>query len=58
MLPSARDAVFSQPGICLGDQSKISLLVTTSRNFGCSARRHLLGRKADSQAWSSASCAR
>src|SRR5580704_12321534 len=47
-----------QPEICLGDQSKISLLVTTSRNLGCRARRHFLGRKADSQAWSSASCAR
>src|ERR1700730_6839556 len=51
-------SVFSHPEICLGDQSKISLLVTTSRNLGCRARRHFLGRKADSQAWSSASCAR
>src|SRR4029077_2091612 len=50
--------VFSHPEICSGDQSKISLLVTTSRNLGCRARRHFLGRKADSQAWSSAACAR
>src|ERR1700730_15721233 len=41
-------SVFSHPEICLGDQSKISLLVTTSRNLGCRARRHFLGRKADS----------
>src|SRR5258708_28232540 len=39
-------SVFSHPEICLGDQSKISLLVTTSRNLGCRARRHFFGRKA------------
>jgi hypothetical protein len=50
-------SVFSHPEIYLGDQSKISLLVT-SRNLWCRARRHLLGREGDSQAWSSASCAR
>ena len=33
-------SVFSHPEICLGDQSKISLLVTTFRNLGCRARRH------------------
>src|ERR1700732_2516961 len=45
--PSLGYSVFSQPEICLGDQSKISLLVTTSRNLGCRARRHFLGRKAE-----------
>jgi hypothetical protein len=38
-----------------GDQSRISLLATICRTLGCMARRHFLGRRAESQAWPSAS---
>jgi hypothetical protein len=58
ILSSSGYSVFSDPEICSGDHSRISLLATTSRNLRCRARRHFLGRKADSQARSSASCAR
>src|SRR5712671_5498894 len=34
--------------ICSGDQSRINLLATIVCNFTCMARRHSLGRKADS----------
>src|SRR5260370_30584601 len=50
--------VFSQPEICCGDQSRISLLATIFRNFTWIERRHRLGRKADSQASLSAWLAR
>ena len=53
-LPSSGYWVFSQPEICLGDQSRISLLATMSRNFRLMERRQRLGRKADCQASSSA----
>src|SRR5215472_11910491 len=46
------------PEICSGDQSRISLLATMFRNLRFLARRHLFGRRAESQAWSSASWAR
>jgi hypothetical protein len=49
MLPSSGYSVFSHPEICSGDQSKISLLATISRNLGCRARRHCWGRKAKPQ---------
>ena len=42
--------IVSQPEICLGDQSKISLLATIFRSWSCLAKRQSLGRKADSQA--------
>jgi len=58
ILSSSGYSVFSHPEICSGDHSRISLLATTSRDLRRRARRHFLGRKADSQAWSSASCAR
>src|ERR1700724_3165561 len=58
MLWSSEYWVFSQPEICSGDQSRISLLATMFRNFTWIARRHRLGRNADSQAWESASLAR
>ena len=58
MLPSSGYSVFSHPEICSGDQSRISLLVTILCSFSWMARRHGLGRKADFQAWSSASLAR
>src|SRR5580693_6724245 len=58
ILSSLGYSVFSHPEICSGDHFRISLLATTSRNLRRRARRHFLGRKADSQAWSSASCAR
>src|SRR5258707_15712252 len=50
--------IFNHPEICSGDQSRISLLATIVRSFPWVARRHVLGRKADSQAWESASLAR
>src|SRR5271169_1743129 len=50
--------IFSHPEICSGDQSKISLLATTFCNLPWMARRHGLGRKAESQASESASLAR
>ena len=46
------------PETCSGDQSRISLLATIFRNFTWMARRHGFGRKADTQAWRSASLAR
>jgi hypothetical protein len=46
--------VFSQPEICFGDQSRISLLATMFRNFRLMERRQRLGRKADCQASPSA----
>lgn len=58
MLSSAGYWIFSHPEICSGDQSRISLLATTFRSFTCLARRQRLGRRADSQAWWSASWAR
>src|SRR5208282_5283488 len=58
MLSSAGYWVFSHPEICSGDQSRISLLATSFRNFTWTARRQRLGRRADSQAWWSASWAR
>ena len=51
MLSSSGYWIFSHPEICSGDQSRISLLATILCNFTCMARRHALGRKADSQAW-------
>ena len=39
-----------KPEICLGDQSRISLLATMSRNFRLMERRQRLGRKTDCQA--------
>src|SRR5438445_13716289 len=50
--------VVSHPEICSGDQSNSSLLATMFRNLRVTARRHCLGRKADSQALPSASLAR
>src|SRR5580704_5777249 len=50
--------VFSHPEICLGDQSRISLLATMFRNFRWMERRQRLGRKADCQASPSAGLAR
>src|SRR4030095_10168859 len=58
MLSSSGYWVFSQPEICFGDQSRISLLATTFRNFRLMERRQRLGRKADCQASSSARLAR
>src|SRR4029077_8632570 len=49
---------FSHPEIRSGDQSRIRLLATMSRNLSWRASRQLFGRKAESQAWSSASWAR
>jgi hypothetical protein len=42
---------FSHPEICSGDQSRISLLATMSRNLWLAPSRHLFGRKAEVQAW-------
>src|SRR5580704_15986214 len=50
--------VFSQPEICFGDQSSISLLATMFRNFRWMERRQRLGRQADCQASPSAGLAR
>src|SRR5271154_6616900 len=50
--------IFSHPETCSGDQSSTSLLTTISRNRSWMARRHSLGRRADSQATESASLAR
>ena len=50
MLSSSGYWVFSQPEICFGDQSIISLLATMFRNFRLMERRQRLGRKADCQA--------
>jgi hypothetical protein len=47
MLSSSGYWVFSQPEICFGDQSRISLLATMFRNFRLMERRQRLGRKAD-----------
>src|SRR5277367_4697573 len=58
MLSSSGYWVFSQPEICLGDQSSISLPATMSRNFRLMERRQRLGRKADCQAAPSAGLAR
>src|SRR5215475_5490990 len=58
MLSSSGYGVFSHPEICSGDQSRISLLATMSRNLRFTASRHLFGRKAETQAWRSASWAR
>jgi hypothetical protein len=58
MLGSAGYWVFSHPEICLGDQSKISLLATMFHNFRLTATRHFFSRKAESQAWRSATWAR
>src|SRR6266849_1259004 len=58
MLSSSGYRIFSHPETCSGDQSKISLLATMFCNSPLLARRHRLGRKADSQAWLSASWAR
>src|ERR1700758_3178121 len=53
MLSSSGYWVFSQPEICFGDQSRISLLATMLRNCRLLERRQGLGRKADCQAsWS------
>ncbi len=41
---------FNHAEICSGDQSRISLLATIVRSFSSMARRHTLGRRADSQA--------
>src|SRR5580700_2991319 len=49
---------FSHPEICSGDQSCISLLATRVRSLSCRASRQTFGRKADCQAWESASLAR
>src|SRR5215510_3519354 len=49
MLSSSGYWVFSQPEICFGDQSSISLLATMFRNFRLIERRQRLGRKADCQ---------
>jgi hypothetical protein len=48
----------SNTRLSLHFQSRISLLATMSRNLRFRASRHLFGRKAESQAWSSASWAR
>jgi len=45
---------FQPSEICSGDQSRISLLATTFRNFRLMERRQRLGRRADCQASSSA----
>jgi len=58
MLALAGSRVFSQPEICSGDQPKISLLATMLRNLRLTGRRHCFGRRAESQAWSSAAWAR
>src|SRR5580658_7770324 len=49
MLSSAGYWIFSHPEICCGDQSRISLLATSFRSFTWMARRHRLGRKAESR---------
>src|SRR5216684_5220708 len=41
--------IFNHPEICSGDQSRISLLATIVRSFPWMARRHALGRRADSR---------
>ncbi len=58
MLSFSGYRIFNHPEICSGDQSRLSLLATIVRNFPWLARRHVLGRRADSQAWESASLAR
>jgi hypothetical protein len=58
MLASSGYRVFSHPEICSGDQSRISLLATMLRNLRLTASQHFFGRKAESQAWLSAACAR
>src|SRR3981189_449974 len=58
MLSSSGYCVFSHPEICSGDQSNTSLLATIFRNLRLLARKHLLGRNPDPQAWLSASWAR
>src|SRR5580704_13575876 len=58
MLSSSGYWVFSQPEICFGDQSRISLLATMSRNLTLLERRQRLGRKAACQASPSAGLAR
>ena len=50
--------LFNHPEICSGDQSRMSLLATIIRSFLRRARRHGVGRRADSQARRSASPAR
>jgi hypothetical protein len=50
MLSSSGYRIFNHPEICSGDQSRISLLATIVCSFPWMARRHALGRKADSQA--------
>lgn len=54
MLSSSGNWIFSQPEICFGDQSSISLLATMFRNFRLLESRQRLGRKADCQASRSA----
>ena len=49
--------IFGHPETCSGDQSSISLLTTVSRSGSWMARRHSLGRRADSHT-ESASLAR
>src|SRR5580704_13683975 len=58
MLSSSGYWVFSQPEICFGDQSRISLLPAMSRNLTLLERRQRLGRKAACQASPSAGLAR
>src|ERR1700688_2340691 len=50
--------ILQPPEICSGDQSKISLLATISRNLRFMASKQRLGRRADCQACPSASWAR
>ncbi len=50
ILLSSGYRIFSHPEICSGDQSRISLLATILCNLPLIARRHSLGREADSQA--------
>src|SRR5271168_5160398 len=50
--------LFNHPETCSGDQSSISLLTTILRNRSWVARRHCLGRRADSHASESASLSR
>jgi hypothetical protein len=50
--------LLSQPEICSGDQSALSFSATNSRRRSFTESRHLLGRRALCQAFSSALVAR
>src|SRR5215203_2962359 len=55
---SSEYSLLSQPEICSGDQSALSFCATNSRRRSFTESRHLLGRRALCQAFSSALVAR